>query len=652
MAESNVSSFTKETAAKWLADLGLACSGTKEELVQRIKTFQKWPKLVSTLQKRAKRNFKFTCSLDPTSIPTPSITWKEDDTLYPKITEAKFQKYMDHKKEGNKGQLEKAHRMLQSRKIVSVKVYSETGQYSYVKGMIKKSYGITKRPAVIFFKGDTPVKANCECPVGTCGLCCHVIALLLYLKHFNETGEKILELTCTQQLQKWHKRSNKGSVPMVKLAKLKLKSAKKKRKISPADPSNPRQKRDVTKMIENIKSKMSTLPPVTPHFYSVLSKSQTGRKSSVGEYLWYNYKFNVQADHDYLKNDNYNTIQCSVQKKLKVIEEKIEHSYNNKSNNDVITSLNEIQFDSSIENEMIKQDCLEINKIEFTSVYENNESYKTLENAIHSQTTKNKVEIDICFLQAPKPIGSNYIDTVQNSEEWQSLRKFRVTGSRLAALIGIHGKKKFDAYWDIVKNGKTERNLFHIANIARGHKYEKNGVKYFEKVSKSTTQICGFFTHPSNKNFGASPDALGPNGILVEIKTRAKLKDETKQRPLENLDTCPAYYVQCQLQMACTDAHTCILVSYNPESDSGNCFAILRNQKLINIMLDVCDSILYNRPILSWYDGDELINEIGKSVCNKQLTYKDLKTLQAYIKNLVKKIKIVKFYDAIDDLMI
>ena len=52
-----------------------------------------------------------------------------------------------------------------------------------------------KRRAVIFFKENTPVKANCECPVGTCGLCCHVIALQLYLEHFNETGENYLELT-------------------------------------------------------------------------------------------------------------------------------------------------------------------------------------------------------------------------------------------------------------------------------------------------------------------------------------------------------------------------------------------------------------------------------------------------------------------------
>ena len=103
MANVAVSGFTKETAAKWLANLGVACSGTKEELISRINTFKKYPKLVSKLQKRAQRNFKFSCSLDPTAIPPPSVAWKGDETLYPKLTETKFQKYMDHKKEGNKG---------------------------------------------------------------------------------------------------------------------------------------------------------------------------------------------------------------------------------------------------------------------------------------------------------------------------------------------------------------------------------------------------------------------------------------------------------------------------------------------------------------------------------------------------------------------
>ena len=62
------------------------------------------------------------------------------------------------------------------------------------------------------------------CTIGSSGICCHVLALLLFLQHFAENGEKLLELTVTQQLQTWHKKRRKGSIPMVPLAQIKIKS--------------------------------------------------------------------------------------------------------------------------------------------------------------------------------------------------------------------------------------------------------------------------------------------------------------------------------------------------------------------------------------------------------------------------------------------
>lgn len=76
-----------------------------------------------------------------------------------------------------------------------------------------------------------------------------------------------------------------------------------------------------------------------------------------------------------------------------------------------------------------------------------------MQSTIHSQETK-EIKIDVSFLQAPKPTASNYIETAQNTPEWLEIRKFRITGSRVPVLLGLKGKKKFDSYWDIVKNGK------------------------------------------------------------------------------------------------------------------------------------------------------------------------------------------------------
>ena len=58
--------------------------------------------------------------------------------------------------------------------------------------------------------------------------------------------------------------------------------------------------------------------------------------------------------------------------------------------------------------------------------------------------------------------------------------------------------------------------------------------------------------------YGSSPDAVGPLGILLEVKSRA----EVSLSPLESLDTVPQYFMQCQLQMLCTDVEFFVLQSY------------------------------------------------------------------------------------------
>ena len=82
-----------------------------------------------------------------------------------------------------------------------------------------------QRPTVIMFENGIPSKAHCSCPVGLSGICCHVLALLLFLKHYHESGGTILALTSTEQLQKWHRCSHKGSILMVPLREFKAKSA-------------------------------------------------------------------------------------------------------------------------------------------------------------------------------------------------------------------------------------------------------------------------------------------------------------------------------------------------------------------------------------------------------------------------------------------
>ena len=258
----NNSELSKLDAAKWLSDLGLSATGTKEELLQRISRYKRY--------------------LNET-----------------------YRHYNSLKKQGSLGQQEKAHRMVQSRKIVCVKSLTDQN-ISYVKASIKKSYGHESRPATILFIDNVPKKANCPCPVGVSGLCCHTIALLLFLKHYTDTGEKILALTCTQQLQKWH-RMSRGSIPMVPLNQIKLKSAKmrKNKPLVPADPDKSYFKRDVPSIIKKIQQNIRKCKPVTEHFHSVLSESKTGRVSSYGEHICFKFLPNSLGDHQYISKEDF-----------------------------------------------------------------------------------------------------------------------------------------------------------------------------------------------------------------------------------------------------------------------------------------------------------------------------------------------------------
>ena len=94
--------------------------------------------------------------------------------------------------EGAIGQQQKAYSMLTSRKIVSIKSFSQSGEISFVKAQIKKPFGDQIRFATILFQDSITFKAYCEFPVGVTGLYCHKLALLLFPNmYYAEAKKKI-----------------------------------------------------------------------------------------------------------------------------------------------------------------------------------------------------------------------------------------------------------------------------------------------------------------------------------------------------------------------------------------------------------------------------------------------------------------------------
>ena len=101
--------------------------------------------------------------------------------------------------------------------------------------------------------------------------------------------------------------------------------------------------------------------------------------------------------------------------------------------------------------------------------------------------------------------------------------------------------------------------------------------------------------------------------------------------------------------MICTDAHSCILVSYHPETQSGSSFLIKRDDLLMNIIKDICDSMLTNDILWNWYHNEiQELKLIGKKLVGNKIDFGLLKPLRTYIKKCTKRVVLVQFIDKID----
>ena len=148
--------FSVKDSTKWLSNHGLSVSGSKQELENRIRLYQRYPNLVKKLAKKAKYNRSFHCSLDESLIPPLTAPWTADAQSWPDVSNQVFLKYCGHKREGNAGQQAKAVRMLESRKVVSVKSLFDEDHGLFVRALINPSFGNNSRPAVLLFLNQVP----------------------------------------------------------------------------------------------------------------------------------------------------------------------------------------------------------------------------------------------------------------------------------------------------------------------------------------------------------------------------------------------------------------------------------------------------------------------------------------------------------------
>lgn len=170
-------------------------------------------------------------------------------------------------------------------------------------------------------------------------------------------------------------------------------------------------------------------------------------------------------------------------------------------------------------------------------------------------------------------------DVPQGSPEWHALRRTRITGTALGALIGAHkyestnvAMRKLLARWA----GRPEEERVNAA-MERGKLHEPDGARFYADeylplarerwgdtlytaaalAGYTQPRECGFYVNAERPVLGASPDRLVGKKGLLEVKVPFGKMYEP--------GALAAYYViQVYLQMYVTGAEWADLVAWQP----------------------------------------------------------------------------------------
>ena len=154
----------------------------------------------------------------------------------------------------------------------------------------------------------------------------------------------------------------------------------------------------------------------------------------------------------------------------------------------------------------------------------------------------------------------------QRSEEWFNIRKGRVTGSAVGAILGIAPfAKQADILRRMVRDWHRAPSEF-VGNIATewGVRNEAGALTEYEMVSGNKVEACAFYQY--EHWLGASPDGLVGDRGLVEIKCPFGIR--YKHPPVfKTAKDQTHYYAQMQIQLFCTDRDWCDFYQWTPNGD-------------------------------------------------------------------------------------
>jgi len=155
----------------------------------------------------------------------------------------------------------------------------------------------------------------------------------------------------------------------------------------------------------------------------------------------------------------------------------------------------------------------------------------------------------------------------QGTKEWHEARAGRITASRAAAALGESPwQTPYDLIRDMVRDYHGALDEFGLsAPVHWGVSHEPVArLEYMHETGRDV-EDAGFFVHPEHDWLGASPDGLVGDDGLLEIKCPYSLRHRGEFKSLRDQIH---YWIQMQVQMACTSRSWTDFYQWTPHSTS------------------------------------------------------------------------------------
>ncbi len=113
----------------------------------------------------------------------------------------------------------------------------------------------------------------------------------------------------------------------------------------------------------------------------------------------------------------------------------------------------------------------------------------------------------------------NIIKIEQNSQEWQDLRKGKITGTKFKDIVVKRGDSKKKGFYQLLADRLSIEEEGEAENpMERGHRLEKEAIDLFQEQTGKKVDRDVFCISDKNKNIALSPDGLVGKDEAVEVK--------------------------------------------------------------------------------------------------------------------------------------